>query len=98
MSACYPSLTKMIHVTDDWYPCCSGHRVRVTLTSIMVFRNEYYVILNAWGRDDTGVEMRYASPSSIDVAYAYLKFKSVFDSIHDGVDRDWFLSNGFQRA
>lgn len=93
-----PRLTKKIRVTDDWYPCFDGNTVEVCLTTVLKSREEYYVILNAWGADDTGVEMQFASPIQNEVISAYLWFKSIFNSIPDGVDREWFLNHGFCRA
>lgn len=86
---------RMIKVTDDWYPCYPGNRVRLCL-SLNYFRG-YYVKLSAWGMDDTAVEIEKAATDREDAIRKYDELEKIFDSIPDGVNREWFFNNGFVR-
>ena len=84
---------RMVCVTDDWYPCYPGNRVRLRL-SLNYFRG-YYVKLAAWGMDDTAVEIEREAINREDAIRQYTELEKLFDSIPDGVNKEWFFKNGF---
>ena len=55
-------LEKMVKVTDNWYPCIDGNKIRISMT-IMYSRskiiNHHHVIIIAVGDDDYGLELCY---------------------------------------
>ena len=81
---------KYVKVNDDWYPNFNGNEVLVTLT---LFGG--YVKFNAWGMDDTGVEME--CPVHSEVVFDTWE-KYIFDRIPYVVNRKWFLEHGFYPA
>lgn len=94
--------TRMITVTDDWCPCYPDDKVKL---NIIVRRkaghkDAYVVVINAWGMDDTGVELVYEAGNNSDGAYdIYEHWKEyLYDRIPDGVDREWFFEHGFYSA
>lgn len=87
---------RMITVTDNWHPCFDENKVRLTL-SLNFFRN-YYVKLSAWGADDTGVEIEYDTSDYDDAVAHFATLEKFYESIPDGVNRRWFLRNGFLPA
>ena len=87
---------RMIHVTDDWHPCFEGGFVhcRVSLN----YFNGYYVLLNAWGADDTGVEIFKRCSYKASAYKAYENMVRFFNAIPNEIDREWFLNHGFTPA
>ena len=93
-------ITRKIKVTDDWFPCIDGDKIKARLF-MFYYPDEhgtYCVKLCVWGGDDTGVEQEF---SFWDLPSALNKFDELEDffySIPDGVDRYWFIKRGFNNA
>ena len=91
--------SRMITVTDDWYPCYPGNQVVLTITARRHLGHEdaYYARMSVWGADDTGIEMVYEAYTSPVMAYSiYERWKKyIFDRVPDGVDMEWFYEHGF---
>lgn len=83
-------VTKFVKVDDDWYPNFDGNKVIVTLT---LFGG--YVKFNAWGMDDTGVEMEYPVHSKV-VFNTWKKY--IYDKMPEVVNKKWFFEHGFYYA
>lgn len=92
----YQKKERMIRVTDNWHPCFGGNKVRLRL-SLCYFRH-YYVKLSAWGADDTGVEIELGASDLAEANQKYQELEKLFDTVPDGVNRKWFLDNGFTPA
>jgi len=93
----YEKKERYITVTDDWFPCYEGNKVRLSL-SLNQWRDEYYVKIAAWGNDDYGLEIVYDGYSNLDDAREkYDTLIPIFNNIPDGIDKDWFINKGFKR-
>lgn len=90
------SMERMISVTDDWYPCFENGQVRLRLS--MNYFKGYYIILSAWGADDTGVEISVNAEGVIDAEQKFNSLLELYHFVPDGVDRKWFFDHGFVRA
>ena len=91
---------KFVQVTDDWGPCFYGNTVQVKLRKVCPMDGgPTYVVLSAWGADDVGVEMSYASEMTelVDARYDHWE-KYIFNRIVDGVSKEWFFEHGFVPA
>ncbi len=86
---------RFIKVTDNWYPCYEGQRVKLRLS--LNYFNYYYVKLAAWGADDTAYEIEYSSPSFKDVLEKYYELIPFYESIPNNIDKMWFINHGFKR-
>ena len=87
---------RYITVTDDWSPCYEGNKVRLRL-SLSSFLDKYYVKLAAWGADDTAYEKEFEYMDKAQAKRQYDELTSVYHSIPDGIDKDWFIDRGFTR-
>lgn len=87
---------RYITVTDDWYPCYEGNKVRLRL-SLSSFLDKYYVKLAAWGADDTAYEQEFEYTDKAQAKRQYDELTFVYNSIPDGIDKDWFIDRGFTR-
>lgn len=88
---------KYITVTDDWHPNFNGNQVKIIL-SLNYFNNYYYVKLMAWGADDTAYEIEKDN-LTIDEALHYYnnELTDFYESIPNGIDKEWFIEHGFER-
>ena len=70
---------RYITVTDNWYPCYEGNKVRVEL-SLTPFLNKYYVSLAAWGADDTAYtkDFEYATEAEAKWQYNELIYSTTY--------------------
>lgn len=93
-------IDKMVVVTDDWYPCFDGNKVKVSLfISNLDKLNCHFVRICAWGNDDFGVEMDYEDDNYNNLVIKYNEWKeNIFDKIEDGISLQWFLDKGFYNA
>ena len=87
---------RYITVTDDWYPCYKGNKVRLRL-SLTPFRDKYYVRLAAWGADDTAYVMDFESSKHYEAYAKYQEFREIYNRIPNNIDKDWFIDRGFER-
>ena len=87
---------RMVLVTDNWYPCFDGNKVRLKLK--LCYFKGYYIKLSAWGADDTGVEIEYKALDLPDAVKQFKVLSDVFDSVPDGCNRQWFYDHGFVPA
>ena len=87
---------RMIHVTDDWHPCFEGNMIRLRLS--LNYFNDYYILLSAWGADDTGVEIYKHTPFRANAERMYTELSKLFESVPDNIDREWFFNHGFVPA
>lgn len=93
----YKRIERYITVTDDWYPCYEGNKVRLSL-SLNQWKNEYYIKIAAWGNDDYGLEIEYDGYKNIeDARKKYDVLIPIFNSIPDGVSKYWFINRGWKR-
>lgn len=97
------SRSRMITVTDDWYPCYPGNQVELSICLMHFTKceswNEHYVVkISAWGMDDTGVEIYEETDDYHTAVRTYAKYLRLYESIPDGKDRHWFIENGFEIA
>lgn len=51
--------------------------------------------LSAWGMDDTAVEIEREAINREDAIRQYTELEKLFDSVPDGVNKEWFFKNGF---
>lgn len=87
--------TRMITVTDDWYPCFDNNTICLSI-SIHKIGKEYRVTLSAFGKDDFGVCMKHASENCGYEHGLYKHWKKyIYDRVPDGVDVNWFYEHGF---
>lgn len=89
--------TRMVKVTDDWYPCFEGGYARLKIGQY--FFKDHYCLISAWGADDTGVEMMFSHHDKEYVDSIYNRWKEyIFDRVPDGITREWFYEHGFHDA
>lgn len=90
--------SRMVIVTDDWYPCFDNSTIKLSIMSEKL-GEIYYCKIMAWGADDTGVEMEYRSyfHEMVDGIYEHWK-EYLYNLIPDGVNRRWFFEHGFYVA
>ena len=88
--------SRMVVVTDDWYPCFLDNRVCMAISVHKNFGKKYVVRIAVFGEDDFGVELSYTSehPNVVYNLYNHWK-KYIFDRVPDGVDLKWFYEHGF---
>ena len=87
---------RYITVTDNWYPCYEGNKVRVEL-SLTLFFNKYYVSLSAWGADDTAYTKDFEYTTETEAKWKYNELISTYNIIPDRINKDWFIDHGFRR-
>ena len=87
---------RYITVTDNWYPCYEGNKVRVEL-SLTPFLNKYYVSLVAWGADDTAYTKDFEYATEAEAKWQYNELISTYNIIPNGINKDWFIDHGFRR-
>lgn len=92
--------TKFVQVTDDWYPCYEGNKIKLTIGYIQHLddKNDFIKII-ASGADDYYLEAEYHSESKTTLELMYLTWaKHIFDEAHDGINQRWFLDRGLKRG
>lgn len=88
---------RFITVTDEWYPCYKGNKVKLKL-SLNQWRNKYYIKLAAWGNDDYGLEIVYDGYDNFEDAHKkYDTLIPIFNNVPDGIDKYWFINRGWKR-
>ena len=88
---------RFITVTDNWFPCYEGNKVKLSL-SLNQWQDEYYVKIAAWGNDDYGLEVVYGEYKDINEARKkYDSLIPIFNAIPDGIDKHWFINNSWKR-
>ena len=93
----YERKERYIPVTDNWYPCFKGNKVRLSL-SLNQWKDEYYAKIAAWGSDDYGLEVVYDEYKNIeDASDKYNALIPIFNSIPNGVNKYWFINRGWKR-
>ena len=93
-------IEKMIGVTDDWYPCFDGNKVKLSLFIQYLDKlNYHFVRICVWGADDFGLEMDYDDANYDNLISKYNEWEEdIFDKAIDGIDKEWFYSRGFYNA
>lgn len=94
---------RLVTVTDDWYPCIDGNKIRLSIMLNRGMRNNkeyYWVRICAWGDDDFGMELDYDAGPHMDMAQSIFEQwkERVYDVVPDGVDVGWFYDHCFYRA
>ena len=74
--------------TDEWYPCCKGHTVRVKFAEVPGQKKRCWVIC-AWGDDDFGYEIFLEDKTEA---------KKIWDSIPQVVTHESLEKLGLRRA
>lgn len=87
---------RYITVTDDWYPCYEGNKVRLRL-SFTSFLDKYYVRLAVWGADDTAYVKDFEYTNECLAWRRYEELIPIYNTIRDGINKDWFIDRGFVR-
>ena len=87
---------RYITVTDDWYPCYEGNKVRLRL-SLTSFLDKHYVKLAAWGADDTAYEKEFTFDNIAQAKQMYHQLTPIYELLPDGIDKYWFIDRGFTR-
>jgi len=90
-------LEKMVVVTDDWYPCFEGNKIKISIF-ITFFNNSKYhfVKISVWGADDFGLELYYENENYDNLVAKYNEWKeNIYDKAVDGINQDWFYERGF---
>lgn len=93
-------LEKMVEVTDDWYPCFEGNKIRVEVWKEYSCASDVYMVkCNAYGADDCGYTIEFiCGGEAEDLAndmfslYAY----HFFAKAEDGINKRWFTERGFK--
>lgn len=93
-------IDKMVTVTDEWYPCYDGYKVKVSLFISNLDRlNYHFVRICVWGADDFGLEMDYEDSYYENLVSKYNEWKeNIFDKVTDGINQEWFIAKGFYNA
>ena len=93
-------LDKMVTVTDNWYPCYEGNKVRVSLFLNYHKSLDYqFVRICVWGADDFGLEMDYEDKDYDKLVAKYHEWKdTIFDKIPNKTNKKWFIDKGFYNA
>ena len=99
----YMKETKFIQVTDDWYPCYEGNKVKLTIILLCNPNKQYSkyncVKIIAAGADDYYLEAEYHSESKTTLELMYITWaKQIFNEAHDGINKQWFLNRGLERG
>ena len=97
------SHSRMVTVTDDWFPCYPINQVELSLSLTHFSKCEswddhYMAKISAWGMDDHGVEIEYIANNYQDAVHSYEKLSKLYRSVPNGVDMHWFFENGFSVA
>lgn len=105
----YKEESKMVKVTDDWYPNFDDNQIMVSIRTMYhddIPANDecpYDIPAGGWvkvfacGADDTGVELERSGKFSqryFEYIYHFWK-EHIFDKIPDGINRQWFYEHGF---
>lgn len=99
--------TRMIEVTDNWYPCFDGNKIELKIYLHWGSKRQHYpesgiVKIIAMGADDTYVEMEYTSDGEyslhrLEDRYSHWK-RHIFDKVPNGVNKKWFYEHGFMHG
>lgn len=93
-------LEKMVEVTDDWYPCFDGNKIRVKVQKWYSGASDTYTVkCNAWGADDCGYTIEFVCGGEAeDVADAMFNLYAYhfFDKAKNGINKRWFIERGFK--
>jgi hypothetical protein len=100
----YRKESRMIEVTDDWYPCHDGNKVQLSilLQEYKLSKSKpptYNVKVMAWGADDTGMELEYETTFLELATSRYNTWKHyIYNRVPNGIDKEWFYEHGFINA
>jgi len=86
---------RFITVEDDWYPCYEGNRIKLRLT--LIAYGKYYVKIAAWGADDTAYEQEFEYYNYEEACDKYNSLIPFFETIPNGINKEWFIDHGFVR-
>ena len=97
------SSSRLLTVTDDWCPCYPGNQIELSIYLTHFTKceswDEYYMIkISAWGMDDKGVEIYEKTDDCHKAIRTCAKYLKLYKSIPDGIDKHWFIENGFEIA
>jgi hypothetical protein len=87
-------LERFITVEDDWYPCYDGNKVKLNLM-MFSYDKKYYIKLTAWGADDTAYEQEFEYDNYEEANSKYDSLIPVYETIPDGITKEWFIDRGF---
>lgn len=94
----FPPLTKMVKVTDNWYPCFDNNTVKVSLQVLHSNWDDkypYYLKFQAWGADDFGLEKEELFTDLNQIKEIYDHYKDQYDAIPEIADKKYFYDMGF---
>lgn len=87
---------RFITVEDDWYPCYEGNKVKLRL-NLIAYGKYYYVKIAAWGADDTAYEQEFEYYNYEEARDKYNSLIPFFETIPNGINKEWFIDRGFVR-
>lgn len=91
---------KMVEVTDDWFPCFEGNKIKVDVLRWYSCASDTYTVkCNAYGNDDCGYSIEFVCGGEAkDVADAMfgLYVSYFFSKAKDGINKRWFIERGFK--
>lgn len=91
---------KMVEVTDDWYPCFDGNKIKIeVLRWYSCAADTYTVKCNAYGADDCGYTIEFvcggeAEELANDMFNLYVYH--FFTKAKDGINKRWFTERDFE--
>lgn len=93
-------LEKMVKVTDDWFPCFEGNKIKIEVLRWYSCASDIYrVKCNAYGADDCGYTIEFVCGGEAeDLADAMFSLYAshFFAKAKDGIDKRWFIERGFK--
>lgn len=91
---------KMVEVTDDWFPCFEGNKIKIDVLRWYSCASDTYTVkCNAYGNDDCGYSIEFVCGGEAkDVADAMfgLYVSYFFSKAKDGINKRWFIERGFK--
>lgn len=91
---------KMVEVTDDWFHCFDGNKIKVDVLRWYSCASDTYTVkCNAYGNDDCGYSIEFVCGGEAkDVADAMfgLYVSHFFAKAQDGINKRWFIERGFK--
>ena len=85
---------KYIKVTDNWYPCYKGNKIKLSV-SLNNF-NGFYVKIIACGADDFILEIEKDVKDFKEAILIYQNFEAIYNNIPNDINKEYFYKIGFK--
>lgn len=93
-------LEKMVRVTDDWFPCFEGNKIKIEVLRWYSCASDTYTVkCNAYGADDCGYALEFmcgGEAEELADAMFSLYASHIFAKAKDGINKRWFIERGFE--